>query len=65
MSVEHIKTFLIYILSFILVMNGMSSLNYEKFIKKNKVVQAQLLFILVAMGLAYLVAKFLEGLLLR
>ena len=52
---EIIKNFLVYVIAF-----ALSSLNFEKLIKKNKVVEAQLLYILLAMALGYLVANFIQ-----
>ena len=43
---EIIKNFLVYVIAFALAMFALSSLNFEKLIKKNKVVEAQLLYIL-------------------
>ena len=56
---EIIKNFLVYVIAFALAMFALSSLNFEKLIKKNKVVEAQLLYILLAMALGYLVANFI------
>ena len=57
---EIIKNFLVYVIAFALAMFTLSSLNFEKLIKKNKVVEAQLLYILLAMALGYLVANFIQ-----
>lgn len=56
-----IKTFIVYLFSFTAVMYAFTSINLEKFIRKNKVVQAQLLVILLCMAIGYLVAQFLFG----
>lgn len=58
---EIIKNFLVYVIAFALAMFALSSLNFEKLIKKNKVVEAQLLYILLAMALGYLVANFIQA----
>ena len=57
---EIIKNFLVYVIAFALAMFALSSLNFEKLIKKNKVVEAQLLYILLAMALGYLVDNFIQ-----
>lgn len=49
----------IYILSFVVTWNAMSCLNYEKFLKKGHVKQAQVLYVLLAMAVAYLVGSFI------
>lgn len=49
----------VYLGCFALAMIGLSSVNYEKFIRSGKVKQAQILYLLVAMGIAKLAAEFL------
>ncbi|MEG0163713.1 DUF1146 family protein [Anaerorhabdus sp.] len=49
----------VYLGCFVLSMYGLSSVNYEKFIRSGKVKQAQVLYLLVAMGIAKLAAEFL------
>ncbi len=49
----------VYLGCFVLSMYGLSSVNYEKFIRSGKVRQAQVLYLLVAMGIAKLAAEFL------
>lgn len=61
MDLNFIKNFLIYIISFTLAMFALQSVNYEKFIKKGRVIEAQLLYILIAMALGYLIAQFIQG----
>ncbi len=61
MDLNFIKNFLIYIISFTLAMFALQSVNYEKFIKKGRVIEAQLLYILIAMALGYLIAQFVQG----
>lgn len=58
---DSLKSFLVYVIAFALAMFALSSLNFEKLIKKNKVVEAQLLYILLAMALGYLVANFIQA----
>ncbi|MFV0550338.1 MAG: DUF1146 family protein [Anaerorhabdus sp.] len=49
----------VYLGCFVLSMYGLSSVNYEKFMRSGKVRQAQVLYLLVAMGIAKLAAEFL------
>ena len=44
--------------TFLVSLYSMDSINYEKFIKANKVLQARILFILIAMSLSYLTTNF-------
>ncbi|MFI3284567.1 MAG: DUF1146 family protein [Erysipelotrichaceae bacterium] len=53
---------ILYILTFAIALYALSSLNYEKMIKGNHVSQAQVLYLLLAMALAYLSSQFLLGL---
>ena len=48
-----------YTVSLIFVMVGLSCINFEKFIKKDKVAQFYLLYTLLCMGLTHLVANFM------
>ena len=48
---------IIYIISFFLSLYGLSALDYSRFIKKGKTMEAQLLYFLLAMSLAYLVGS--------
>lgn len=61
MTLDNIKNFLIYVMAFSLAMYALQSVNYEKFIKKDRIVEAQLLYILIAMALGYLIAQFILG----
>lgn len=49
---------IVYILSFIVVFDSMKCINYEKLLKKGHVAQAQILYYLIVMGIAYLVGSF-------
>ena len=49
---------LVYLLSAILVIWSMESLNINKFFKQNKVVQARVLYFLIGISLIYLVTNF-------
>lgn len=48
----------VYILCFILSMQAMQAMNYEKMLKPNHVRQAQVLYFLLVMSLAYLSGSF-------
>jgi uncharacterized membrane protein YwzB len=43
-------------------MYGLSSVNYEKFLKKGRVIPAQVLYLLVALAIAKLAGDFLLSL---
>ena len=49
---------IVYILCFILSMQAMQALNYEKLLKKGHVRQAQVLYFLLVMALAWLYGSF-------
>ena len=49
---------IVYILFFILSMQAMQALNYEKLLKKGHVRQAQVLYFLLVMALAWLSGSF-------
>ena len=49
---------IVYILCFILSMQAMQALNYEKLLKKGHVRQAQVLYFLLVMSLAWLSGSF-------
>ena len=49
---------IVYILCFILSMQAMQALNYEKLLKKGHVRQAQVLYFLLVMALAWMSGSF-------
>ncbi|MBQ6451664.1 MAG: DUF1146 domain-containing protein [Solobacterium sp.] len=49
----------VYIMCLVLSFYGMSAVNFEKMIKANHVWQAQLLYALLVMALAYLTGSFI------
>ncbi|MEG0077143.1 DUF1146 domain-containing protein [Anaerorhabdus sp.] len=55
----------VYLACFVATMYGLSSVNYEKFIKKGKVIPAQVLYLLVALAIAKLAGDFLLSLAYR
>lgn len=50
---------IIYILVTILTIWAMSGINFEKFLKKNRIYEARVLYLLISMALSYLVVNFL------
>ena len=52
----------VYLIMLCLSWYGMSAVNYEKLIKKNHVGQAQLLYFLIVMAIAYLSGSFILAL---
>ena len=53
---------IVYLLAFISCMYALEAINFEKFIKKNQIFKARLLYLLIAIALAYLVAEFIINL---
>ena len=53
---------IIYLISFLLSLYALNGLDYSKFIKKNRVQEAWLLYFLIAMALGYLVGSMLINL---
>lgn len=49
---------ILYIIALPIVIYALGSVNYEKFIKANKVTQARLLFFIIAIALSYLTVNF-------
>ena len=56
---QFIYRVIVYLLSFILSLYGLSALDFNRFLKKNKVAEAQVLYFLLALALAYLVGSLL------
>ena len=48
---------IVYIFSFVLSLYGLSALDFSRFLKKNRVSEGQVLYFLLAFGLAYLVGS--------
>jgi uncharacterized membrane protein YwzB len=59
---DTIPRILLYMFTFFLAMAGLSSVDFTKFVRKNKVTETQILYISVAMVLAYAMAQFLLAL---
>ena len=55
----------IYFFCFLLCLFGMSALDFNRFIRQGKVVQAQILYFVVCCALAYLMGNFLMALIYR
>ncbi len=51
--------FFIYIFVTILVIWAMDSLNINRFFKKNKVIQAQVFYVLLGLSMIYLITNFI------
>lgn len=51
----------IYFLSFIVSSYALSAFDFNRFLKKNSVMKAQIFYLLIAMSLAFLVAQFIMG----
>ncbi|MBQ6334267.1 MAG: DUF1146 domain-containing protein [Erysipelotrichaceae bacterium] len=52
----------IYFFCFLLALIGMNALDFNRFIKQGKVVQAQILYFVICCALAYLMGNFLMAL---
>ena len=50
---------IVYLLMFIVTWFAMDAINYEKLLRKNKVNQAQVLYFILVMALAYLAGSFI------
>ena len=50
---------IVYLLMFIVTWFAMDAINYEKLLRKNKVNQAQVLYFILVMAVAYLAGSFL------
>lgn len=50
---------LIYVLVTIITIWALSGINFEKMLKKNKIYEARVLYLLVCMSISYLVVNFL------
>lgn len=59
MKENYWMTLIVYLSCFAFSLYGMSALDFKRFIKPSKVSQAWILWILVAMSLAYLAGTFL------
>ena len=54
----------LYVVSFLISLYGLDALHFEKLLKGNHIRQAQVLYFLMAMALAYLVSEFILGLMI-
>ena len=55
----------VYLFCFLAAWYGMSAVDYERILKKNHVRQAQLLYFMLIIGLAYLAGSFLLAIIYR
>ena len=65
MEVEVLVRIVVHLACFALALYAMQALNYEKLIRKGRVAQAQLLYILAAMCIGLLAAQFLLNLVIK
>ena len=54
----HYKIY-IYVISVLLSTYTLSGINFEKFIKKNKVIEARILVLIISFALGYLITNFI------
>lgn len=52
---------IVYLVSYIACMYGLSALDFNRFLKQGKPAAAQILYILISLAMAYLVGNFLMG----
>lgn len=57
--IYHIVNIIVYIISVLLAMYGLSCFDYEKWLKKNKVREFYIFFIMASVSLGYLFASFI------
>ena len=55
----HYKIY-IYVITVLLSTYTLSGINFEKFIKKNKVIEARILVLILSFALSYLVTNFIS-----
>ena len=55
----------VYFLCFLIVLYGMSALDFNRFIRQGKAAQAQILYFVISCALAYLMGNFLMSLIYR
>jgi len=56
---------LVYLFAFLLSIYGLSALDFNRFLRQGRVVQAQILYFLLTCSLAYLVGNFLMAIIYR
>lgn len=56
---------IIYLIGFVLSLYGLSALDFNRFLKQGKVVQAQVLYYVLACCMAYLFGSFLMAIIYR
>ncbi|MDY6063092.1 MAG: DUF1146 domain-containing protein [Erysipelotrichaceae bacterium] len=62
---DYLVKIVIYIICFILAAYALSALDINRMLKKNAVYQAQLLYLMMAMALSYLVGSLVIALMLH
>ena len=58
-NLYYILRSIVYLLMFLVTWFAMDSINYEKLLRKNKVNQAQVLYFILVMAIAYLAGSFI------
>ena len=58
-NLYYILRSIVYLLMFIVTWFAMDAINYEKLLRKNKVNQAQVLYFILVMAIAYLAGSFI------
>lgn len=56
---------IIYFISFLLAFYGLNAIDYNRFLKQGKVLQGQVLYLVLTCSLAYLFANFLMNIIYR
>jgi len=56
---DFITNILIYCITFVFSAYSLQSVNFEKFVRKNKEVQTGMLYIALSMSMAWIIAQFL------
>lgn len=58
-NLYYILRSIVYLLMFLVTWFAMDAINYEKLLRKNKVNQAQVLYFILVMAIAYLAGSFI------
>ena len=51
----------IYFICFAISLYALNALDYNRFLKKNSIMKAQILYIIIAMAIAFLMGQFIMG----
>lgn len=58
---DYILRLVVYLICLVISLYALDALDFQRFLKKNKVMKAQILYIVFATALAYLLAQFFTG----